>query len=161
MSGCCVKTGVGLIVIEKFTTELTHPFLDAVAVMFPTTGTPVTLEAAVKLMSPVLGPVPNPIAELSLLHVIVEATSVDQVISTGAPAQNVCAPGFVNTGCAFRVIVNVIGALVQLFFVAVTVATPMMSEPVLLAANVQPGILPEVPVPLARPSDAEFVTFQL
>ena len=148
-------------VIEKLTTELVQPLRVAVAVMLPTTGLPVILDAVVKLISPVLGPVPNPIAALSLLQVIVEATSVDHVINTGEPAQKLCAPGFVSTGWAFKVIVNVIGALVQLFFVAVTVATPVISAPVLFAPNVQPGMLPVTSLPLARPNAAKFVTLQL
>ena len=53
-----------------------------------------------------------------------------------------------------------IGALVQLFFVAVTVATPIISAPVRFEANVHPGMLPVMPLPLARPRAAEFVTFQ-
>ncbi len=56
---------------------------------------------------------------------------------------------------------NVITELVQPAFVAVTVATPMISAPVLLVAKVQPGIELPVPVPLAKPSRAEFVTDQL
>ena len=161
ISVCCVKTGVGFTVMAKFTTALTQPFRVAVAVILPVTGIPVTFDAAVKLMSPVLGPTPNPIAELSLLQLITEpGVFVTQVIDTDCPAQTLCAPGLVSTGCAFKVILNTIGALVQLFFVAVTVATPIMSAPVRFDANVHPGILPVVPLPLARPSAAEFVTFQ-
>ena len=103
---------------------------------------------------------PNPIAELSLLQLIPEpGVLVTQVIDTAWPAQTLCAHRLVSTGCAFKVMLNTIGALVQLFFVAVTVATPIMSAPVRFDANVHPGMLPVVPLPLARPSAAEFVTF--
>ena len=162
MSACCVSTGVGFTVIEKLTTELIQPLRVAVAVMLPTIGLPVTFEGAVKLISPVLGPVPKPIAELSLLQVTTEPGALlDHVIDTGDPAHTLCAPGFVSTGCAFNMMLNDIGALVQLFFVAVAVATPVISVPVLLAANVQPGMLSVTSLPLARPSAAKFVTLQL
>ena len=160
ISTCWVKTGVGCTLIAKFTTALTQPFLVAVAVILPVTGRPVTLEAAVKLMSPVLGPMPNPMAELSLLQLITEpGVLVTQVIDTACPAQTLCAPGLVSTGCAFKVMLNTIGALVQLFFVAVTVATPMISAPVRFDANVHPGMLPVVPLPLARPRAVGDVPF--
>ena len=103
----------------------------------------------------------NPISGLLLLQLTTEpGVLVSQATDTASPAQYVNGPGFVSTGCAFKVMLNVIGALVQRFFVAVTVAIPMMSAPVVLAEYVQPGMFDEVPLAVT-PIDAAFVMLQL
>ena len=93
-------TGVGLIVIVKLTAgALVQPLRVAVALIVPVTGDPVVLVAAVKLISPVLGPAPNPIAGLLLVQLTTEpGVLVIQATDTASPAQNTNGPGLVNTG---------------------------------------------------------------
>jgi len=160
MFDACATTGVGLIVIVKLTGALVHPLKLALADMFATIVDPVVFGEDVKLISP--APLdPRPIDGVSLVQLITEpATLLDHTTETGAPEHTEIAPGKVNTGRAFSVMLKLITALVQLLSVAVTVTTPTMSEPVLFALNVKPArvlVVPDADTPIAP----ALVTLQL
>ena len=95
---------------------------------------PVKFAGAVKMMSPFPADA-MPIAVLVFVHANV-APLIDGVVVNGililVPAQKLWSATAVTVGCGFRVMLNVIGALVQLFFVAVTVATPVIADDVVL-----------------------------
>src|ERR1700755_323028 len=140
MSDTCVTSGVGLIVIVNVSTALLQPSFVAITSIVPTMSAPVMLAGAVNNISP-LPDAGMPVAVLVFVHATV-APLIDGVVVSGilmlVPAQKLWSATAVTVGCGFSVMLNVIGALVQLFLVAVTVATPVIADDVLLLANVQP-----------------------
>jgi hypothetical protein len=163
MSDTCVTSGVGLIVIVKVSTTLLQPSLVAITSIVPTMSEPVKLAGAVNNISP-LPDAGIPIAVFVFVQANV-APVIAGVVVNGmlmlVPAQKLWSATAVTTGCGFRVIVKLITELVQLFFVAVTVAVPVIADAVLFVANVQPVMLEVVPLPAPNPNAAKFVTFQL
>ena len=89
MSGFCVITLSGLIVIVKEPDELVQPSLVAVKLMVPTIAEPVLFVGAVKIMSPVPD-VAIPIDAFVLVQLITApATLLVNGILIDAPGQNV------------------------------------------------------------------------
>ena len=152
-----------MIVIVNVSVTLLQPLIVAITSIVPTMFAPVKLAGAVNNISP-LPDAGIPIAVLVFVHANV-APLIDGVVVNGmlmlVPAQKLWSATAVTTGCGFSVMLKVIGALVQLFFVAVTVATPVIAEAVLFAANVQPVMLDVVPLPAPNPNAAKLVTLQL
>ena len=89
ISGFCVMTLSGLIVIVKEPDELVQPSLVAVKLMVPTIAEPVLFVGAVKIRSP-LPEAAMPIAVLLFVHEKVDpATLLVNGMLIDAPGQNV------------------------------------------------------------------------
>lgn len=149
-----LTTGCGLMVMVNVLTAPVQPFRVAVTLIVPTISEPVKFAGAVK---EAMLPVPDAARPIEVLLLVQLNVSPPPVLAEKLMAAILCAgqdttlATAATTGSGRTVMVNVMGTLVQPFFVAVTLIVPTTLAPVKLPAAANDEIVPEpdAPKPMA------------